>query len=106
MRTLITPLTILTLAGDRYEKGEPVEGTAAVIGDACGRKIATLAVAGTAEFDNARAAAIVAACNRVPDDAADTCDAMLSLCEVRATGDNGEFWRRLSGSVRKARTMV
>jgi hypothetical protein len=46
--------------------------------------------------------AIAALLNRQPDDAADTCDAMLSLCAVH----EGEFWHRLAGSIRKARGMV
>lgn len=34
--------------------------------------------------------------------------AFLALCDSRAIHDsrNGEFWRRLAGSVRKAMTMI
>jgi hypothetical protein len=35
------------------------------------------------------------------------CELFLALCENRARyPDNAEFWRRLAGSVRKARAML
>ena len=65
---------------------------------------ATLYDSGALAMRNELARAILAHVERA-DDSAATCDAMLSLCQLKAQ-HTGDFWNRLAGSIRKARAML
>ena len=100
------PLQLLTPAGDRYEDGEPVEGTAAVIGDSRGRPVMSLALGGTAKDDNARAAFVCDALNSPMSYALRDCLARAAIAKAGDRDKSAEFWHRLAGNLRKACSMV